>query len=64
MTMQGGELKEIRKGLGWTQGRMAEALGMTTTFIGLMERGDKAIEKRTELAVRYVVEHPEAGGAE
>lgn len=25
----------------------------------MMERGDKAIERRTELAVLYLVEHPE-----
>ena len=37
-----------------TQGELAEALGLTTTFIGLMERGVKGIEKRTELAVRYL----------
>lgn len=52
MSMQGEQLKEARKRLGWTQGRLASELGLSATFIGLMERGDKAIERRTALAVR------------
>lgn len=58
--MQGDELKALRKQAGLTQAELAQALGLTQTFIGLMERGEKAIERRTELAVRYLVEHPEA----
>jgi len=52
--MQGDELKAIRKGLGWTLARMAEQLGMSETYVGQMERGQKPIERRTELAVRYL----------
>lgn len=52
MAMQGSQLREARKRLGWTQGRMAAELDMSATFIGLMERGDRPIERRTELAVR------------
>jgi len=37
-----------------TQGQMAEALGLTGTFVGMMERGDKPIEKRTALAVQQL----------
>lgn len=54
--MQGFELKALRKAAGMTQAELADAIGMTGTSIGLMERGAAAIEKRTELAVRYVVE--------
>lgn len=45
------ELKNIRKGLGWTQQQLADALGMSRKAIVEME-GDKApIEQRTALAV-------------
>lgn len=57
MAMQGEDLKALRKGAGMTQAELAEAIGMTGTSIGLMERGAAPIEKRTELAVRYIVEH-------
>ena len=57
--MQGEELKAARKALSLTQGAFADALGLTATFVGLMERGEKPIERRTELAVRYLTEHPE-----
>lgn len=52
--MQGSELKAIREALGWGQRKFAEEIGMTQTYIGLMERGEKPIEKRTELAARYL----------
>lgn len=54
--MQGDELKAIRQGLGLTQARFAEALGVTGTFVGLMERGEKSIEERTERAARDLLE--------
>jgi len=38
-----------------SQAELAEAIGMSRVTIGLMERGEAPIEKRTELAVRYVV---------
>jgi transcriptional regulator with XRE-family HTH domain len=52
--MQGSELKDARKALGMTQAELANALGLSNAFIGMMERGEKAVEKRTELAVRYL----------
>ncbi|MAN12845.1 MAG: hypothetical protein CMN72_02255 [Sphingomonas sp.] len=52
MTMQGSEFRAARKRLGWTQARMAAELDMSPTFIGLMERGERPIERRTALAVR------------
>lgn len=54
--MQPDELKELRKSVGWSQAEMAEAIGMSRVLIGQMERGQAPIEKRTGLAVRYVVQ--------
>jgi transcriptional regulator with XRE-family HTH domain len=53
-TMQGSELKAIRETLGWGQRRFAEEIGMTQTYISQMEQGKKPIERRTELAARYL----------
>jgi DNA-binding XRE family transcriptional regulator len=58
MTMQGIELKAARQRLGWTQGRMAAELDLSPTFIGLMERGEKPIERRTALAVKALEMDP------
>jgi len=52
--MQGSDLKGIRKTLGMSQAEFGDALGLTSKFVGMMERGDAAIEKRTELAARYL----------
>ena len=54
--MQGDEMKALRKAAGMSQAELGAAIGMSQKFIGMMERGDAAIEKRTELAVRYVVQ--------
>lgn len=61
--MQGDELKAIRKGLGFSQTQMAVALGLTQTFIGMMERGIKHIERRTALAALYLRDNPAAAEA-
>lgn len=39
MTMQGEQLRSIRKDLGWTIAEMAKQLGMSETYVGQMERG-------------------------
>lgn len=52
--MTGLELQAFRKGLRLTQRELATEVGLSQGFIGEMERGEKPIEKRTELAVRYV----------
>jgi DNA-binding XRE family transcriptional regulator len=52
--MQGSDLREIRKRLAMTQAELAAALDLSPQFIGMMERGEKPIEKRTELAVLYI----------
>lgn len=53
--MTGHELKHARRRLGLSQQTLAAELGLTQTFIGLMERGEKPIERRTELAVRCLL---------
>lgn len=45
--------------MGITQERLAAALGMTATFIGLMERGVRPIEPRTRLAAFYLRDNPQ-----
>jgi transcriptional regulator with XRE-family HTH domain len=52
--MQGSELREVRQKLGLTQEQLAAALDMTPTYIGLMERGVKAIEVRTSWLIRLI----------
>lgn len=52
--MRGEELRSLRKGLGWTLAKLAEQLGMSETYVGQMERDQKPIERRTELAARYL----------
>lgn len=47
-------MKAIRKGLGMSQGAFGEALGMSRKAINEMEGGKAGIERRTELAARYV----------
>lgn len=61
MTMQPSDLRDTRRTMGLTQGELAERLGLTPQFIGMMERGEKAIEPRTALAVLYLADHPGAG---
>jgi DNA-binding XRE family transcriptional regulator len=58
MAMQGDELKTIRVELGLTQQQFADAIGMSRKAVNVME-GGAPIERRTELAARYLAEHPE-----
>jgi transcriptional regulator with XRE-family HTH domain len=51
MTMQPDLLKLLRTLAGLTQAELADAIGMSTTYYGLMERGRNAMEPRTELAI-------------
>ena len=55
MAMNGKQLKQARKRLGLSQSGLGEAIGMTREMIGLMERGEKQIERRTELAIRCLI---------
>jgi transcriptional regulator with XRE-family HTH domain len=52
--VQGTELKAIRKKLGMTQTQFAQEIGMTQTYLSLMENGASTIERRTELAALYL----------
>lgn len=58
--MKPNDLKNLRTAMGLRQSGLAKALGLTPQFIGMMERGEKAIEARTALSVMYLVDHPEA----
>ena len=49
------ELRALRKEAGLTQAALAEAIGLSRPTIVLMEGGRMPVERRTELAVRYVV---------
>lgn len=52
--MQGSDIETIRRSLGWTKGRLADELGMSAKFVGMMERGEAPIETRTALAIRQL----------
>lgn len=54
--MTGEELRQARRRLGLSQQALADALGLSRRMIIAMEQGDKSIERRTELAVRYLTE--------
>lgn len=49
--MNGEELKTLRKQAGLTQTEMADLLGLTQTYVGLMERDKAPIAARTRHAV-------------
>lgn len=51
----GDRLKQARTKLTMTQAQLGEALDLTPVMIGLMERGEKDVGKRTDLAVRYLL---------
>jgi transcriptional regulator with XRE-family HTH domain len=53
-TMTGRELRQIRKAMKLSQRQLAEKLGMTTTSVARMERGEQRIMQVTTLAVRYL----------
>jgi transcriptional regulator with XRE-family HTH domain len=57
--MTGNEVRAIRSALGLTQAELAERIGISRTFVGLMERGQKLVSKRTAAAIRAAT--PRAG---
>ena len=61
--MNGAALKQARRELGLSQEGLAEAIGMTRVMVGLMERGRKGIERRTDLAVQLLVVRHRGGWA-
>jgi len=62
-TMTGEELRRIREAMGLTQRQLAGKLGVTSTSVARMERGEQKIMQVTTLAVRYlqVVESKKRG---
>lgn len=48
------QLQNARKRLGWSQERLAEALEVHPMTVSKWERGEQPIDKRTELAVRWL----------
>lgn len=54
-SMDAAELRALRTGKGMSQSELADALGITRETVGQMERGNATIEKRTALAVRFIM---------
>lgn len=52
--MTGQELKALRLRTGLSQVALASAIGMSRESIGRMERSNDTVERRTELALRYI----------
>jgi len=48
------ELRSVRKALGWSQSRLAEALGMSLRSIQGYESGEQAIPRVVALAISAV----------
>ena len=48
------QFREKRHKLGWSQARLAKELGLSESAIVKMEAGNRPIEKRTILALRYL----------
>ena len=48
-------LREIRKSLGWTQVRLATALGVRRNTLARWERGDPVPSRVVVLAAEYIV---------
>ena len=53
--MTGEQLKQARERLGMTQSKLAEAIGMQTNSLAMIERGLRPVVKTTELAVKYLL---------
>ena len=68
--MTGPELKHIREKLGWSQARLAEAVGVAPNSIARQERGELGIKESLARLIRLVAEqnegtraaHSRAGG--
>jgi len=53
-TMAGKELRRVREAMGLTQKQLAVKLGLTSTSVARMERGEQKIMQVTTLAVKYL----------
>lgn len=54
MMMQPDDLKAIRKALDMTQAEFGEAMGVSRKLINDLEAGRVPVDKRTELAAKYL----------
>jgi transcriptional regulator with XRE-family HTH domain len=54
--MNGDEARDLRRQAGLSQAEFASVIGLSRETVGRMERGSEDIDRRTELAMRYVAE--------
>ena len=55
--MNGDHARALRRRTGMSQAAFAEAIGLSRETVGRLERGSEEIDRRTELAIRFVVEN-------
>ena len=55
--MNGEDARALRRRTGMSQAAFAEAIGISRETVGRLERGSEEIDRRTELAIRFVVEN-------
>ena len=55
--MNGEDARALRRQAGMSQAAFAEAIGISRETVGRLERGSEEIDRRTELAIRFVVEN-------
>ena len=54
--MDGRDARALRRRTGMSQAAFAEAIGLSRETVGRLERSSDEIDRRTELAIRFVVE--------
>lgn len=54
--MKGCDARDLRQQAGLSQAAFAQAIGLSRETVGRMERGSEEIDRRTQLAMRYVAE--------
>jgi transcriptional regulator with XRE-family HTH domain len=54
--MTGVALRRLRRGLGWTQKQLAEAVGVTRKTVARWERGELGMRSTAERVIRLVAE--------
>jgi DNA-binding XRE family transcriptional regulator len=60
--MTGQEFRERRRQLGATQAQLGAVFGLSRRSVIAWENGEAPIPRLAELALRYLLEHPEACG--
>jgi transcriptional regulator with XRE-family HTH domain len=53
-TVTSDDIRRVREAMGLTQKQMAERLGITSTSVARMERGEQRIMRVTTLAIKYL----------